>query len=498
MNRLMGFAGTLVGTGAGERPRSIVLVLAVLITAGSGFGAGLQAVGAILLAIGILGFVSLRFPRHVVLFLALYFPFEELILKYMPVPDQIYSWLRYGGEGLIYALFVAVIAKKLWQRSMRGTPLDVALALFVGITILSALANGTSAVETSLFLRSLLRYAFLFYVVANLDLSDRFSHQLVFVLLLTGLAQVAVGVAQIFGGDIVTEFLRPARASTLSVAGYSKEFLTHRELSSMSGTTGDTVTLAYFLMVTLSLSVAHGLFSPALRKVCYVATGVIFFLGIVLTYTRGTFLAAAAVVITLLVASRRWLAVTFLGLSILLSVTILSGNVSLPTTVRAANETQISPVEDFLQVFTPDYRRSASAGRLYVLLELSPMVLRSSPLFGFGPAFGPRQSQEFYLKDVYWTNMLFRVGVLGLMAFVLILAQLIVVAKRVYTRSRHGADKALALGSAGIVIGVALNNFFSPVSEIRTISLYFWLFAGLLVAKDRAHKSEVRRTDLSP
>ena len=156
-----------------------LLLLTFLLSMIAGVASDYRLIFGLLLAMGVFAIILLRFSRTAVFFIAIYFPFEEIILKFLPVPDSIYSYLRFGGEILIYSLFLAVIARKIWTRSLKATPLDVPLVLFVGVSLVSALVNNTGFSEVGLFLRAILRYAFLFYAVANLDFSDKFIKRLI-------------------------------------------------------------------------------------------------------------------------------------------------------------------------------------------------------------------------------------------------------------------------------------------------------------------------------
>ena len=77
-------------------------------------------------------------------FLTGYVAFEEFILKFLPVSDVIYSYLRFFGEMLIYVAFGKLVIHKLY----RGIPfvktaIDLPVIGFYSVVLLSMLVNGS-------------------------------------------------------------------------------------------------------------------------------------------------------------------------------------------------------------------------------------------------------------------------------------------------------------------------------------------------------------------
>ncbi len=72
--------------------------------------------------------------KRVVLFLAFFIPFEEFVLKFIPVSDEIYSFLRYGSEILLLMTLIALIMKKITEREhFVKTVADVPVLIFAKI-----------------------------------------------------------------------------------------------------------------------------------------------------------------------------------------------------------------------------------------------------------------------------------------------------------------------------------------------------------------------------
>ncbi|MGD1919974.1 MAG: hypothetical protein ACFCAD_14430, partial [Pleurocapsa sp.] len=47
-----------------------------------------------------------------ILFLVIFIPFEDFILKFLPVPDAVYFYTRFLSEVLVYGAFIVVTVQK--------------------------------------------------------------------------------------------------------------------------------------------------------------------------------------------------------------------------------------------------------------------------------------------------------------------------------------------------------------------------------------------------
>jgi len=462
----------------------VLLLHVAVISVFTGFAVGYKFIIGSALVLAILTALLLRYAEIGVFFIAIYFPFEEVILKFLPVSDQIFSNLRFGGEFLVYALFIAVVIRKLLRRQkVEGTPLDIALLLFVGVSVVSALVNNTSLIQISLFLRAILRYAFLFYAVANLGLSNDYVKKLVAALIVVGLVQVAIGFAQVTIGGPVNNFLKP-RTSTLPVYGttrYNKLDDNSREQGSIYGTAGDTISLSLFLMVTLALSTSLAFFTKNSYRFWLIFASLAFTLAIIYTYSRGTFLSVLFLLAVVLSIRRKKLLLLATVIASFIFLTLAPANTIVTANNNPGNQTKQSPIADFTQMFTNRYQTGASkAGRLYITRTASSEVLAKSAVLGFGPEYDVGWIK--LLRDVYWIFILYKIGLAGLAAFVYLFFRLGQIAWYVYNKSTEQMPRIIALSYLALLGGVSLHNFFISVSEIRTVSLYFWLFAGLLAA----------------
>ena len=134
-------------------------------------------------------------------FLTGYVAFEEFILKFLPVSDAVYSYLRFFGEILIYIAFGKLVIHKLH----RGIPfvktaIDLPIIGFYSVVLLSIFINRSPLIGSLYNIRPFARYIVLFYLIANSALSERRITTLLRIILGVGIFQLVVGVIQWVGG----------------------------------------------------------------------------------------------------------------------------------------------------------------------------------------------------------------------------------------------------------------------------------------------------------
>ena len=200
-------------------------------------------------------------------FLTGYVAFEEFVLKFLPVSDAVYSYLRFVGEILIYVAFGKLVIHKLY----RGIPfvktaIDLPIIGFYTVVLFSILVNGSPLIGSLYNIRPFARYIVLFYFVANSSLSDRRITTLLRIILGVGIFQLAAGVIQWVGGPAAFDFFLP-RESTLNIGGFTKEYRLlelGREIGSIYGTLGDTVIYGVFMVIYDDFIVIYGDFMVTL------------------------------------------------------------------------------------------------------------------------------------------------------------------------------------------------------------------------------------------
>ena len=445
-------------------------------------------------------------------FLTGYVAFEEFVLKFLPVSDIVYSYLRFFGEILIYVAFGKLVIHKLYKGiPFVKTAIDLPIIGFYTVVLLSIFVNGSPLMGSIYNIRPFARYIVLFYLVANSSLSERKITTFLHIILGVGICQLAAGFIQWVGGPAAFDFFLP-RESTLGIAGFTKEYRLlelGREIGSVYGTLGDTVIYGIFMILVLIVYLSR------IRQLEYLnllGAAVLFFF-IARSYSRAATFSA-------LLAGGAWYYFHF-GWKKTLQLACLTGLVFslLLAVVNPFNLEYINPrkarvglVGNVTGVFSGSYVRVAQKQRLGALIGNVPTVLVNKPILGYGAdqnstIEGLNMSKRSFLlkvlsksgfKDVYWVAILCFYGLLGLGFFALIFYQLFRAALSLYKRSistpsLRGQDtpasrvtQQIAIIMLCLVAVTVFLLFFNRTLEYRGYGFYFWLCAGLMFASDRA------------
>ena len=439
-------------------------------------------------------------------FLTGYVAFEELILKFLPVSDVIYSYLRFFGEMLIYLAFGKLVIHKLY----RGIPfvktaIDLPIIGFYSVVLLSMLINRSPLIGSLYNIRPFARYIVLFYLIANSNLSERRITTLLRIILGVGIFQIGVGVVQWLGGPTAFNFFLP-RESTLSIGGFTKEYRLlelGREIGSIYGTLGDTVIYGVFMILVLVVYLSR------IRRLEYLnllGAAMLFFF-IARSYSRAATFSALLAGGAWYYFQYGWKKTLRLALIILIAFSILLAIVN-PFNLEYINprKARVGLVGNVTGVFSGSYVRVAQKQRLGALIGNVPTVLVNKPILGYGADQNTtierlNSSQRSFLlkilskngfKDVYWVAILCFYGLLGLGFFALIFYQLFRAALKLYKRSVSPSLNASRLTQQIAIIMLCLVAvtvfllFFNRTLEFRGYGFYFWLCAGLMFASDRA------------
>lgn len=423
--------------------------------------------------------------KRVVLFLAFFLPFEEFVLKFMPVSDEIYSLLRYGSEILLLITFVALVTKKIIKRKhFVKTAVDLPVLVFVGITFLSGLLNQTPILEIVLFIRILLRYYVLYFLLVNIELDEKFTRKLIYGLVTIASLQFFIGLAQVLIGDPINKILMP-RPTTLTVGSYAaKKWLILEGLREKGnlvfGTFGDPVNLGLFILIVLTLVTAIFLVTHKNKEKFWLFFIIGLFI-LISTYSVGLVFTFMVVLLFMVVTVKRWGMLSFCGL-------LVGGVILIAFTYRTesfnliASNSSISPIENLGLLFSERAWEVAKTNRLFTLFEVPSVIFSHSPLLGLGPGWELIKDKisSYWLGDVYWVVVLGQVGLIGLLAFLWIFWRFYKIGFKVYSNSNDLLKKGIALGFLGVIVGVFFYDFIGAALETRPLAFYLWLFAGLI------------------
>ena len=436
----------------------------------------------------------------IIYFLTGYVAFEEFMLKFLPVSDAVYSYLRFFGEMLIYAAFGRMVIHKLYRGiPFVKTPLDLPIIGFYSVVLLSMLINRSPLIGSLYNIRPFARYIVLFYVIANSPLSERRIATLLRIILGVGIFQLTAGIVQWIGGSAAFDFFLP-RESTLEVGGFTKEYRLlelGREIGSIYGTLGDTVIYGVFMIIVLIVYLSR------VRRLEYLnllGVGLLFFF-IARSYSRAATFSAILACVAWYYFQYGWKKTLRLSLTVVISFSILLAIVN-PFNLEYVNprKARVGMAGNITGVFSGDYVRVAQKQRLGALIGNVPTVLVNKPILGYGADQNTtierlNMSQRSFLlkilskngfKDVYWVAILCFYGVLGLVLFALIFYRLFTAALRLYKRAVHGYTKDIAMVMLCLVVVTVFLLFFNRALEFRGYGFYFWLCAGLMFASDSA------------
>ncbi len=448
----------------------------------------------------------------IIYFLTGYFAFEEFVLKFLPVSDALYSYLRFLGEILIYTAFGKLVIHKLYKGiPFVKTRVDFPIIAFYIVVLLSAFINRSPLMGSLYNVRPLARYIVLFYLIVNSSLSEKHIATLLRIILGIGIAQVAVGILQGFGGATLYDFFLP-RESTLSVAGFTKEFRLleiGREIGSIYGTLGDTVIYGVFMILVFVIYLSR---IRHLEYLNLLGAAILFFF-IARSYSRAATFSALLAGGAWFYFHYGWKKTLQLACATVLAFSLLLAIVN-PFNLEYVNprKAKVGLVGNVTGVFSGSYVRIAQKQRLGALIGNVPTVLLNKPILGYGADQGSaieglnRSKRSFLFKvlskegfkDVYWVAILCFYGVLGLTFFALIFYRLFRYALNLYKRSTHtsfilsqtpavlNVSRRVAIIMLCLVAVTVFLLFFNRTLEFRGYGFYFWLCAGLMFASDRA------------
>ncbi len=434
----------------------------------------------------------------IIYFLTGYFAFEEFVLKFLPVSDTIYSYLRFLGEMLIYVAFGKLVIHKLYKGiPFVKTSIDIPVIGFYIVVFLSMVINRSPLIGSLYNIRPFARYIVLFYLIANSPLSEKRIGTLLRIVLCVGVVQLFAGMIQWVGGTGAFDFFLP-RASNLEVGGFTKEYRLlelGREIGSIYGTLGDTVIYGVFMILILVI------FLSRIKRLEYLnLLGIaILLMFIARSYSRAATFSAILACAAWYFFQYGWMQALRLALAIILIFAVLLAIVN-PFGLEYINprKAKVGMVGNITGVFSGSYVHVAQKQRLGALIGNVPTVLANKPILGYGADQNTtierlNMSKRSFLlkvlskkgfKDVYWVAILCFYGLLGLGLFALIFLRLFMAALSIYKHAVGKYTKEIAMTMLCLVTVTVFLLFFNRTLEFRGYGFYFWLCAGLMFGSD--------------
>jgi hypothetical protein len=431
---------------------------------------------------------------HLFYFLILYLPLEEFVLKW--VDYSIYPVLRYGLELVIYLVLLKIVFEKLSRsEKLVSSPIDLPLLLLAGLGMISTLLNGIPVMLGILGLRPLLRYAAIFYVILNSNLSERQLPRFFKLMIVIAILEIGIGLFQYAIGQPANELLRPkdliVGQTIIDAREEWQDWFTGQKIF---GTLGRYNLLGAFLAGILTIFLGYRFEKGSLnfKEGLFLAAGLA---ALVLTYSRLSWIGFLAALATLLlIRKKRSLLVALSIAGAILLLPLLSASTSL-----YQSEVQGSLKDRILGPFSSDYwQMSRSSQRLFVVSEVASQVSGANLLWGFGPGTmgslvtnlqeGVSRLDQIgnpkkllIIGDVGWITLMGQMGLLGVGLLVWVLVILFRESLWSYRNSNQFWLRSFSLGLCGYIIALVAMNFFSLAFEARVSSAYFWILAGCVM-----------------
>ncbi len=126
-------------------------------------------------------------------------------------------------------------------------------------------------------------------------------------------------------------------------------------------------------------------------------------------------------------------------------------------------------------------------------VERSLQHFKDSPLFGIGLGTQGAAKARFVeglvpgiITDNYYFQILCEMGIVGLLAYLLLLVFLFRKGVSIYYSLTDTYLKSLALGIVGIIVAMAIMNLGASTFDSRILNMYFWFFMGILLSLKKA------------
>lgn len=482
--------------------------------------AGLALLGVVFLSplqvagltiVSIILFLTAWRPAWILTLWLAYLPLEPFILKW--IPDELYVYARYGSEVLLYVVFLSAIIHRLWQpkplklAEFPFGPTFIGLVLLVGV---SALVNLVDPTEALLGARMIFRFILCYFVVLLLKPSLTWQSLTAKVLAGVVVLQVVLGLSQAVIGAPLDQFLLPSERKTFGayqLTGGTTQFWDPGER--VFGTLGRYDQLGVFLAIASLLLVGalYHLHWSDRQKLWGYGALLFLLLTLTLTYSRSAWFGflIGFLFIALVIKRDR---LVLLGAT-LFSIAIVTYAGFNGLLVNRLTETGSQTViERFFESMSAERFRGEyyGLGRVYWMYHSVMTVFPAAPVFGFGPgqygggAVAATGQAEVYDRlglpfgvygtegyiDNNWLSLLGELGLVGLGAYLWWYVGLARVMVKTAARSTDGHTKALAAGTAGVFVAVAVNASLATMLEVRTLAPYLWVLAALVVLRAQA------------
>lgn len=441
---------------------------------------------------------------NLILFLIVYTPLEELVLKI--VPDSVYAPLRFMWEGMLFVMMgLMLVERLLLTRSWKHSLIDRALVIFVIAWFTSGLFNHVPLGSSLVHIKNLVRYIPLFYIIYNLKLDTGLLRKVVTAVIVIGIIEAVICIGQAIEGDVLVRLFQPRevvvggqliRGLDVQLGSYHTKF---------TGTFDRANTLGNYLAFAICFAVA-GYFMLG-RKRAYLLATLPMVVALIICSSRISWISAFVAVGVILFAIRNRRRYLYLVAPVAIGALLYSG----AAVVGAdAVHGDFDILSRLFILFSPEFIDiMATTGRLYAVLYVAPAVILASPLLGLGPgafmqiskqmsadvvfakadALGLYPAAVKYVHDVGYVALFVQVGLLGLAAMLWIFIKMYRQAKATLAHATDPMVRTFLLASVGFFVALAIQNLAGFNLTYRNQSLLIWIVAGLVALLGSVNKA---------
>ena len=437
------------------------------------------------------------------IFLAVYLPFEPFINKF--IPDRWYLvWVNLP-EILIFLTLSAVLYEFFFLKtpeererifkSKERKKVIIVFIIFCAWGVASALINWQSLVTATVGLRQIFRFSALIPVVYLDNLNKQHAKKIINVIMGVVILQALLGLSQVILPSQLSAFFA-GREDRIAISFNAPVFEPNWLLGARAtGTLARYDRLGIFLSLGLILLLVFRRFNLF----------VIAFVALLFTYSRTAWLGTCGAIIYFLVELKKFNFLKILGLlfaAMIISIFIYS--FSLPYPVRFIQESYRQNIaQRILQTFSRSEMELSEErfGRIYFWKESLGKVIKDNFIFGVGPGrYGGGATSILDNKSVYdkysipfgienksgqidnnWLSLWGELGTGGLIIFILLLCVLWGLSQSIFKNLNDDFSQDLSLTARCFIVAYSVFALFGPYFEIKAPAFFFWVVASLLL-----------------
>ena len=359
---------------------------------------------------------------------------------------------------IAYIVWDLIVTQRERQRP-RATPLDAPLLFFLAVGILCmAIISPSMSIAVAGY-RAVCQFMLWFFVLTRLIRSNKDLKTLYYSFCVMAVAVGLHGVYQYVIGVAIPQTWVAAAEVGVRTRVFS--------------ITGSPNIMGALMVMTAPMLVALAYYvKPVWLKCLSWAGAGVLCLATLFTFSRGAWFGlAVAALLFCLIVDRRLLVLLAAG---------VAGLIACVPEIR----------NRIAFLFTSDFVEANNAGGRAQRWSTGFMLLRTSPIFGFGLGrFGgaiAMQNQvvdglDYFYMDNYYMKTLVEMGYVGLIAYVYLLLQTALWSMRGMFKTRKDRMSVLSAGMFCGMMGVLAHSFFENIFEVPYMNAYFWGLAAAIM-----------------